>query len=134
MTRQRVYIPGFTDPAPWLDEEERDIGVSVSVSFLRSPSDPEYAKKMAAVVALKEAGISEMPKELAEYFGVTYTDFDEDYEVLRVCGVTLDHDTKAPKEVAAAVRFESADYGSWIYVDVDKLPSKVKVLKFSIGC
>lgn len=50
------------------------MSIGYYVSFCRKPTDPDYQAKAEAVFALKRAGIVDLPKELADYFGVEHSD------------------------------------------------------------
>jgi len=48
------------------------MGMSTHITGFISDTDPTYQKHKKVLVACIEAGISELPKETAEYFGNKY--------------------------------------------------------------
>ena len=48
------------------------MGMSTNVKGFVSPDDPTYKKHVKVLIACSEAGIKEMPRETAEYFGDSY--------------------------------------------------------------
>lgn len=50
------------------------MGMSTEITGFVSPEDENYKKHSKVLIACAEAGISELPKETAEYFGSKYPD------------------------------------------------------------
>ncbi len=48
------------------------MGISTSVKGFVSPNNETYKKHSKVLIACIEAGVSELPKETAEYFGSKY--------------------------------------------------------------
>ena len=89
------------------------MSMSTSVILLRDKNDSEYQKKLAVLMACKEAAI-DLPKEIDEYFG----------------GDGIDNEPETPLEI----EFEARDWGDesaeGYEIDISDLPSGVKTIRF----
>ncbi len=100
------------------------MGMSTHVMGLRDPKGARHRKMMQAAIALNVAGVREMPKEMAEYFG---DDYDGD-----ACYVANNEHAGCEVEIekTAAVEEWSDDCRSGFVVDISKLPDGVTHLRF----
>jgi len=102
------------------------------VTFHRKPTDPEWEKKYAAVVALHEAGVSELPKELADYFGCESANPYDAKEALRLGAVDVGYGSDDSKMLSGVKR--CSYYGeTGVEIDLDKLPKDVRLLTVAIS-
>jgi len=107
---------------------------SYYVTFHRKPTDPEWEKKYAAVVALHDAGVSELPKELADYFHHQWADPYEVKDSLKVGEVDVQYEYPRGKKRIDGVE-RHCDHGrAEVEIDLDKLPKDVRLIKVTISC
>jgi len=114
------------------------MGLSISLELYRKPTDPEWEKNKRAVVALAEAGVEELPRKLADYFGMKYAEPSEVDEKLRVRSLDVlewecyqqGNDGPLPKGVDRI----RGDCSSGFAIDLDALPKDVRVIKVVGGC
>lgn len=107
------------------------MSTSYYVTFHRKPTDPEWEKKFAAVVALCEAGVTELPEPLAKYFGTKYADPEIVKAALQVADVNLNY---PDKQSVKGVTREDNNYGATVVIDLDDLPKDIRVLRVSVSC
>lgn len=81
-----------------------------------SIDDPTYQKHLAVLEACINAGVSQLPKETAEYFGDTYPSMEITFDKLHV---------KLPFEEY------SNDFGGGYKLKVADIPDGVEIIYFS---
>jgi hypothetical protein len=89
------------------------MSMSTSVKLLKSRHDLEYKKNLKVLVACQEAGV-ELPKEIDEYFG----------------GDGVDNDPEYPLVLDFKPRKYNAECADGYEIDVSKLPSGTKTIRF----
>ena len=94
------------------------MGMSTNVTGFVSEDNETYKKHAKVLIACNEAGIKEMPKETAEYFGETYPEKYLLEEVL---------ETKIPYH-----EFNDSEYSASGYeIIVSEIPEGVHKIRFS---
>lgn len=91
------------------------MGMSTRVIGLVSENDPTYKKHAKVLIACIEAGVKELPKETAEYFGSSYP---ERYLLVEKLTVEI------PK------RKYNADMEEGLEIVVRDIPAGVEVIRF----
>jgi hypothetical protein len=108
------------------------MGLSVRVSFHRKPTDPTWDINMKAATALYKAGIYELPKKLADYFGTTCNEPADLKSALEVKpDVNLDF---APIPPPSGTSIEhGGDASTTLVIDLDAIHRDVRVIKVTYG-
>jgi len=66
------------------------MGMSSSVSFLRSPDNPQYQKMLKARHACEDAGI-DLPQEIRDYFSDQYGLGDDEAPLTIDCNIETEY-------------------------------------------
>ena len=92
------------------------MGMSTHVTGFVSPENENYKKHSKVLIACIEAGISELPKETAEYFGSKYP---EKYLL------------EEKLEVKIPTSERSNEYSSGFEIIVSEIPDGVHKIRFA---
>ena len=92
------------------------MGMSTHVTGFVSPENENYKKHSKVLIACIEAGISELPKETAEYFG---SEYPEKYLL------------EEKLEVAIPTREWNNEYSSGFEIIVSEIPDGVHKIRFA---
>lgn len=91
------------------------MGMSSKVTGFVSAEDPTYKKHVKVLRACLEAGVSNLPKETAEYFD---NEWPEEYLIEEKLKVNIPH------------REYRAEMQEGFEIDIDSIPEGVKVIRF----
>lgn len=92
------------------------MGMSTNITGFVSPENENYKKHCKVLTACIEAGIEELPKETAEYFGSKYPEEELFEEKLQ---------TEMP------VKEWGNDYSSGFEIIISEIPEGVHKIRFS---
>lgn len=92
------------------------MGISTHVTGFVSPENENYKKHSKVLLACLEAGISELPKETADFFGSKYP---EKYLL------------EEKLEIKIPVKEWGNDYSSGFEIIVSEIPKEVHTIRFA---
>lgn len=111
------------------------MGCDFTLELRRKPEHPDFARKLAAVRALRDAGVETLPPELEQFFGVQKVHDVESHLENALQVMSWDPvEGGSPKGEPEWFSEQSWDGGSTQDIDLTKLPPDVKIIRFRVGC
>lgn len=106
------------------------MSVSVSIDFRRKNTDQDHLAKVRAVEALKAAEVDELPKQLADYFGIKYPEELDEVDTAETVHMRYFEARQLTERLRSAV---TMDEHQNLLIDLDALPPDIRVIRVNWG-
>lgn len=112
------------------------MGCTTRVTFLRDRRAQDHQLKLAAVEALRAAGIGQLPAELASYFKTKFADEVEEDSALEIAyvGSIGNGSLNNLPEYVTECEYVHGEPSDGVLIDVGKLPMGVSLIKVEHSC